>query len=438
MTTNLSTGHERLNLLMRTKVANTMAFLQGERALTYVVSSLLLMALALRVAVAITLPPRYFFPDAKDYVNAAENLIQTHTYGRVAGVPGASPSPGYPLFLALVYLLLGHSILAVRLSQAILDTLTCLLVFFLAKKVYDRKVAIVSLLAVALYPVAIAWSAFHLSETLYTFLVAVFFLCLVKSFDSPTSLNIFLGGMTFTLALLTRELLVLFPLFIFAALIWTKFKLKQIGKYVVIFSLGVAVVLAPWVVRNYLSLHRFVLVTDRTGSLQYDVTGYVASSNAERAQRDERQRRLEEILSGARGLNDTTYNEVLNFDFMSQHPRLYLKMIYVRFQTLWFHPDGLDRLPSWPLKAAYVFGQLVFLGLGCFGMFLAIRERNKLTYPLILVFPYVTVVILALLRPQPRYKMPFLPYMFIFAVSGLCSIWAALRRSCMGRSCGPQ
>lgn len=61
------------------------------------------------------------------------------------------------------------------------------------------------------------------------------------------------------------------------------------------------------------------------------------------------------------------------------------------------------------------------VALGFLGMFLAIRERRKLAYPLMLVFPYVTVVILALLRPQPRYKLPFLPYMFIFATQGFLS-----------------
>lgn len=422
-----SMGSERLNILTRTKVANAMAFLQGERALKYVVASLLLLASVLRVAVAIVLPPGYFFPDASEYVSLADNLIQTHTYGHGPGVPDALIPPGYPLFLASAYLLFGRSILAVRLSQAVLDTFTCLLVFFIAKKIYDRKVAIVSLLALVLYPVTIAWSAFHLTETLYTFLAAVFFLCLVKSLDSPTPLNIFLSGITFTLMLLTRELLVIFPFLILLGLFWAGFKFKRAAKYILIFSLGCAVLLVPWMARNYLSLHRLVFLTERTESLRHQSLGSAhALPSSQASLQGQEQRRVEELISGVRPFNDTSQIDVWNMDFMVQHPLLYLKMTCVRFQTFWLHPNGLNHLPNWPLKAAYVLGHLIFLALGSFGMFLAIREGRELTYPLILVFPYVTVVILALRRPQPRYPLPFVPYLFMFAVSGLFNVLSYL------------
>lgn len=400
----------------------------------HLILALFLLALALRVVVAMALPPTYFIPDEDDYVKVADNLVQTRTLGHRPGIPDAVWPPIYPLFLASLYVVWGHTMLAVRLAQALVDALTCVIVFFIARKIYDRKVASLSSLSWALYPVAIVWTGFHLPETVYLFWVALFFWCLVRSFNSRAFSDIFLAGATFALTVLMRELLVLFPLFIFAALVWAKFKWKQVGKYVAIFPLGAAVALSPWVVRNYLSLHRFVLVTDRVSEIpynvQYKLTGsrYVPSSHLETFQRRERRRPLEDVLSGARSLNDTDHKEVLNLDFMTQYPSMYLKMMYVRFQTLWFHPDGLDRLPGWPLKAAYVLGHLIFLGLGCFGMFLAIRERNKLTYPLILVFPYVTAVVLIWFRPQPRYKMPFLPYMFIFAVSGLFSVTSHLRQ----------
>ena len=399
----------------------------------YLILALFLLAVALRVVVAVALPPRYFFPDEDDYVHVADNFVQTHTLGEVPGVADALWPPVYPLFLASVYFAFGHTMLAVRLAQALVDALTCLAVFLIARRIYDRKVAIVSSLGWALYPVAIAWSGFHLTETVYLFCVALFFWCLVRSFSSRAFSDIFLAGVTFVLTVLTRELLILFPLFIFAALIWAKFKWKQIGKYIVIFSLGVAVALAPWVVRNYLSLNRFVLVTDRIGPMQYEMTGtgYVLPSYIERAQRKEEERKLEDVVSGARGLNDTDRREVLNLGFMTQHPWLYLKMTYVRFQTFWFHPNGLTRLPNWPLKAVYVSGHLVFLALGLLGMWQAVREGRKLAWPLILAFPYATAVVLIVFRPQPRYNLPFLPYLFIFAVSGLFSVLSYLgqRRS---------
>lgn len=393
----------------------------------YVVIALLLLALVLRLIVAVALPPSYLFSDEDDYVHRADSLIHTHTYGTSPGVPDAFLPPLYPVFLALVYVTLGHSMLAVRVVQTFVSAFTCLLILLIARRLYDQKVALLSLAAMAVYPVVILWSGFHLTETLSLFFTALFFLCLVRSLACPTFSNILLSGITFSLSILTRELLVLFPLLLFVSLFWTGFKLKQVVKYIVVFSLGVAVLLGPWIARNYFSLNRLVFLTERTEVRRHMVLGsdYVPPSYY-RGGVESSQRQWQDVVSGVRGLHDTDASEVLNVTFMTRYPLLYLKMTCVRFQILWFHPNGLNRLPSWPLKALYVFGHLIVLGLGSLGMFLAVRQGNKAAWPLILVFPYVTLVVMLLFRPQPRYPLPFIPFLFIFAVGGLFSVLSYL------------
>ena len=96
---------------------------------------LLLAAFAFRLAVARFLPndtPN----DSKVYAQIARNLLEQHGYSH-ATEPPYQPSlirlPGYPLFLAGIYAVFSHgNNTAVRIIQAVLDTITCALVALVA------------------------------------------------------------------------------------------------------------------------------------------------------------------------------------------------------------------------------------------------------------------------------------------------------------------
>src|SRR5579872_3390082 len=90
-----------------------------------VTTVILLLALAIRLFVALALPARVE-GDAAGYVQFATNLLQRHIYSS-DDTPSVRPTydrvPGYPLFLAAV----GINPTAALLVQAIVDTATCAL-----------------------------------------------------------------------------------------------------------------------------------------------------------------------------------------------------------------------------------------------------------------------------------------------------------------------
>ena len=96
---------------------------------------LLLSALAFRLAIARFLPndtPN----DGKVYSQIASNILEQHSYSH-ATEPPYEPSfirlPGYPLFLSGIYAIFGHdNNTAVRIIQAVLDTVTCALIALVA------------------------------------------------------------------------------------------------------------------------------------------------------------------------------------------------------------------------------------------------------------------------------------------------------------------
>src|ERR1044072_931220 len=96
---------------------------------------LVLVALGFRLFVALRLPNDEP-DDGRVYSQLARNILEQHVYSHESQAPYA-PSiirlPGYPLFLAGVYAVFGHgNDTAVRVVQAVIDTLTCGLIALVA------------------------------------------------------------------------------------------------------------------------------------------------------------------------------------------------------------------------------------------------------------------------------------------------------------------
>jgi len=96
---------------------------------------LLLTAFSFRFWVARHLP-NDLPEDGRVYAQMARNLLEQHVYSHAAQPP-YQPSlirlPGYSIFLAALYAAFGHgNNTAVRIAQALLDTVTCLLVAIVA------------------------------------------------------------------------------------------------------------------------------------------------------------------------------------------------------------------------------------------------------------------------------------------------------------------
>jgi hypothetical protein len=134
--------------------------------------ALLLLALAFRIAVAHWLAndaPE----DGKVYSQIARNVLEQHVYSHDTEAP-YEPSliraPGYPLFLAIIYKVFGHTNnAAVRVIQAMIDTASCALVALLASywqpdEKRKRATAIAALAVAAVNPFTTIYAATILAE----------------------------------------------------------------------------------------------------------------------------------------------------------------------------------------------------------------------------------------------------------------------------------
>lgn len=127
--------------------------------------------------------------DGRTYAQIARNVLEQHVYSHETEAP-YDPSlirlPGYPLFLASIYSIFGHtSNGAVRIVQALIDTGTCALVALLAfywqpDEKRKRSTAIAALVLAAVCPFTTIYTATILTEVPTTFLVLA--MCLAATF----------------------------------------------------------------------------------------------------------------------------------------------------------------------------------------------------------------------------------------------------------------
>ncbi|MGH2568759.1 MAG: hypothetical protein ACRDGA_10490, partial [Bacteroidota bacterium] len=100
---------------------------------------IVLVGFLLRVFVIVA-HPRPLISDERDYHQLAVNLLSTGTYG-FDGVPTAYRPIAYPALVSAVYAIAGAQPLAVKLLQALLDSLTALLLAqLLIKESFDAAV----------------------------------------------------------------------------------------------------------------------------------------------------------------------------------------------------------------------------------------------------------------------------------------------------------
>ncbi len=150
--------------------------------------------------------------DSLIYGDIARNLIQHGVYGfstagaghDAAAIPTLIRLPGYPLFLAVCFLIFGvDHYTAVMFVQAGVDLCTCLLASHAAKRIFGPEAGRWTLWLGALCPFIANYVAAPLTETLTLFCIALAFYSLVRWQErekEPRQVNRWLLVLGFALA----------------------------------------------------------------------------------------------------------------------------------------------------------------------------------------------------------------------------------------------
>ena len=143
----------------------------------------LAMALALRAGFGLT---REGLTASTDEANwDAQAKIYLH-HGLLHPDSGTYRPPLYPLMVAAIYEVCGQNLLAVRLWQAFLGTITCALLFGIGRHLGGERCGLIAAALGAFYPIMVFFCSALMAETLLVLLTTAVVLLALRM-ESPSN-----------------------------------------------------------------------------------------------------------------------------------------------------------------------------------------------------------------------------------------------------------
>jgi len=205
--------------------------------------------------------------DQDGYRRLGEVLATT---GKFTRFPEATPfvpevirTPAYPAFVAIIYTLFGVRQLPVAIAQVALFAVTCLLPFWIGRRLTSERTAWFGALLTALFPAIPYFVPLVMTEVWTTMWLTITMWLAVSAVDNPRMRTFVLLGVAGGLTALSRPVFVLFP-----------FVLATAGLVVLPFvrvdprptpwnwpamMAAFAITMLPWFTYNYLTLGSFTL-----------------------------------------------------------------------------------------------------------------------------------------------------------------------------------
>ena len=355
--------------------------------------------------------------------------------------------PLYPYLLALLYGLLGPSMAVAKAVQCVLGASSCVLVWTLARRLFDARVALLASFAVATYGMLVFYEGTLVVANLQVLLALLILLAVVRALERPCVAGWLGAGALIGLSAIARPNVLLFAI---AIAVWLPVALRRVvpraRRFGLVLALlgGVALLVLPVTLRNYAVSGDWVLVT-HAGGLNFFIGNNPDANGTFRVPRVfpraladdpwEQRAAFERYAERASG-RDLAPSEVSTFwrdrglDFVRTQPGSWLRLelrklaLSVNAHEPWnIRSFTLTREFSWVLRLPLVsFG---FLGpLALFGIFATRRAWPRLV-PLYAMLGTVLATQLVFFVLS-RYRIPAIPVLAIFGAAGLVQLLDAV------------
>jgi hypothetical protein len=219
------------------------------------------MAVAVRIAASIAFAPERF--DADQYQAIASTLVEHHVYATFPQHPTAFRPPLYPMTLALLGPTGDWAKVRIITFHMVLTVLTVVLTFRLAQRMGAPPTVAAAI--VALDPILIRQSTFAMTESLAAFLAIAGVSSLVRLHEKPRWTKGLFSGILIGLAFLCRPTFLIWGGLVVGALSLQCVRQSSLRSTTLMFMLGFAAMMGPWVVRNAIVMGHPIIATTHGG-----------------------------------------------------------------------------------------------------------------------------------------------------------------------------
>jgi hypothetical protein len=361
--------------------------------------------------------------------------------GDILGSKVAMKWPLYAYFLGLLFKVSKDSVPFVYIFQFVLGAINCVLVYFIARRIFNEAVAFIAALLCVWYGLFIFYEGLLTYTTLSLFLNSLLFLFILHIQNHPTGKNLFWAGIFLGICTITLGNIVIFGILAVIWFLWQKrLALKILISRFLLFLLGLSIVVGSVTLRNYLVKKDIVLVSGSIG------LNFYIGNNPENTKllylpryltpNEKMFQDAKIIAEGALG-RKLKPSEVSSFwfnksiDFIKNNPGSYLKLLFIKFMRLFQSREPINDGEYAFIKDNVGVYKIMFLDLrlimpfAFLGMLLGLK-RPKETAPLYLILVTLSVGI-TLFFIATRYRMTIVPYLCIFASFGIYNLWNFLK-----------
>jgi tetratricopeptide (TPR) repeat protein len=398
--------------------------------------------------------PSFFFPtmDPLFHDMWAQNIAS----GNWIGGEVFFRAPFYAYFLAIIYKVFGHSYVIPRLIQHLIGSFSCVLVYFLARRLFNRKVAVISALIAAGYGMLLYFENELLLDSLLVFLDLLLILLLLKAREVPKLSWWFACGLVLGISAITRPNILVFIPFVWLW-VYLVFKgekpVRRILNYGLLFLFGCVLVILPITLRNLVVGKELVLIASQGGIDFY--TGN--NENADGASTIFGNKYWEyedfQLTAESETGRSMSHSEISGFyyrrgiNFIIHQPFQAFKLLVKKLYLFWnkFEISNnqdiyFARRHSWLIRIL-PFGFWLVGPLALWGMVLSmltkrrsnkadqkkiLEWRKKISLPILFVFSYMVMVVMFFVTA--RFRLPVIPFLIIFSGFSLVWLYDRLRR----------
>jgi hypothetical protein len=402
-----------------------------------------LVAILLRVVMLIVL---YSLPNGAynplhitdKWDNLSRNIIELHKFSWVedGSTPTITRTPVYPLFLAGLIAATGDNLFLMKLLYMVLDGILVLMIMRLTKAVFGDVTAsrwAGLFYCLFLYP---AWHASKLSpDVFFSFLLLGAMMLYLRYMHNPAELQppwrgIFVTGLMCGLVVLTKKVgMLLIPIWLLLTLARKRFALRTIV-IVAVMAIAAALVLTPWLYRNYRVAGRPAPLQTLTWTIYW--YGEYVDANLHRlsdpAFRDDVNNYVSDLAGNS--INKMPYALTVKEDMrrdarlrslalhhMREDPGHLLAKSARNIVRFWYLTET-GRMTKYTGVIGAILFTLILLGLAYAARTGHLNDRAVLVLLTILYFNLIYAPFFSIMR----YMIPVAPYIAVFAGYGLSRV----------------
>jgi len=369
-------------------------------------------------------PRRDHFQFGWEMGRIARSLATGHGFANPTDLetgPTAWEAPLYPFLLAGVFKLFGiytHAAAWVILAlNSLFSALTCLAIYRIGERMFGSQPARWAAWTWALFPYAIYWPVRVVWETsLSALLLSLAILLPLRLEEKPRRRDWLLLGLLWGAIALTNPTLLSFLPFSLAWL-WWRLRGRSAGTLAnIAMSLALcALLVAPWLVRNYRVFGQFVFVRDNFGLEIHMANNPKSSGMWTRSEHPGNDAEAMQTFAAMGELRYMKAEQHAAFDFISAHPGEFAAFFAERIFYFWGGNPQMTLVRSWNLAPARHLAFLLSTLAAFAGFWLCLRHGLRGTFLLacaLLIYPIPYYIAF----PAPRYRHAIEPEMVLLIV----------------------